>query len=371
MIPEDTMGNSNVIPSILNQALEHACKGIMIQDTNRNVVFVNHACEEITEWPKGEIVGKYCGDLFRCHTATGMSFAEKLCPCVDVLTGRSSQNAREFLICRRGDGSERWVEASASAIKDDEGTITHTVTILEDIDVKKRFWDEIIKMKTVSTLGAFASEVTHEIKNFLNAVNIHVFMLEREIKNLCGISNEAKQEIFQIVTAVQSGISRLSEFAQECARFSKSGRLNKCPVAINEILMDAFSLLSHRALLSGINLEMDIAKDTPRIVVDRDKMKLVIVNILLNGMEDMKDGGKLGVEVKHIGQEIRISCQHKGPCISEDSKNKIFDLLYTDKDGATKIGLATAQNVIQAHGGTISLEPSAKGNKFVITIPAS
>lgn len=364
------MSNRKAISSILNQALDHASTGIMIQDTNRKIVFVNQACEEIAKRPKGEMVGKHCGDAFQCHTATGMSLAEKQCPCVDVLSGRSFQNARELLIYR-GDGSECWVEASASAIKDDEGTITHTVTILEDVDAKKKFWDEIIKTKTVSTLGAFASEVTHEIKNFLNAVNIHVFILEREIKNLGGISNEAKQEIFQIVTAVQGGISRLSEFAQDCVHFFKLGRLNKCPVAINETLKEVFSLLSHRALLSGIHLNMDVARDIPGIVVDRDKIKQVIVNILLNGMEDMKDGGKLGVEVKHIGQEIRISCQNEGRCISEDSKNKIFDLLYTDKDGATKIGLAAAQNVIHAHGGTISLEPSAKGNKFVITIPAS
>ena len=77
------------------------------------------------------------------------------------------------------------------------------------------------------------------------------------------------------------------------------------------------------------------------------------------------------VEVKRIGQGIRISCQNEGPCISEEIKNKIFDLLYTDKDGAVKIGLAIAQNIIQAHGGTINLEPSVKGNTFIITIPAS
>lgn len=316
------------------------------------------------------MVGKHCSDAFRCHTSTGMSLAEKLCPCVDVLSGRSSQSARELLIYR-GDGSECWVEMSASAIKNDEGTITHAVTVVEDIDARKRFWDEMIKSKTVSTLGVFASEVTHEIKNFLNAVNIHVFMLEREIKNLCGISNEAKQGIFEIVTAVQNGINRLSGFAQGCTRVSRSGKLNKCPVAIDEMMEEVFSLLSPRALLSAIHIELDVARDIPRIVVDGDKMKQVIVNILLNGMEDMKDGGKLGVGIKHIGQEIQISFHDEGPGVSEEIKNKIFDLLYTDKDGVTKIGLASAQNIIHAHGGTIRLEPSAKGNKFVITIPAS
>ncbi|MEK7776058.1 MAG: PAS domain-containing protein, partial [Planctomycetota bacterium] len=102
------MNNNKVTSSILNQALEQASKGIMIQDTNRNVVFVNHACGEITKRTKGDIVGKHCGGVFRCHTATGMPFTENLCPCIDVLTGRSSLTARDFWIYR-GDGTERWV----------------------------------------------------------------------------------------------------------------------------------------------------------------------------------------------------------------------------------------------------------------------
>ena len=362
--------NNNATPSLLNQALEHASKGIMIQDKNRNVVFANRTCEEITLWPMGDIVGKHCGDVFRCHSATGMPFRENLCPCADVLTGRISQNAREFLIYR-GDGSELWIEADVSAIKDGDGTITHTVTILQDVDAKKKFLNEIIKTKTISTLGAFASEVTHEVKNFLNAVNIHIFMLDRELKNLGGISNEAKQEILQIVAAVQNGIGRLSEFVRNCGQFSQSGRLSKCQVDISEMLKEVFSLLTYRALLSGIRFEMDVASDVSGIVADRDKLKQVFMHVLMNGMEDMTDGGELGVDAKRIGQEILISCRIGGTCISEEIKNKMFGLLYTDDKGVVKIGLAVAQNIIQAHGGTIVLESSAKGNLFIITIPAS
>jgi len=353
---------------ILNQALEHASKGIVIQDTDRNIVFVNHACEEITKWPKGEMVGKHCSDAFQCHASTGTSLVERICPCVDVLSGRFSQNARELLIYR-GDGSECWVEMSASAIKNDDGVITHTITIVEDVGARKIFFDEIIKSKTVSTLGAFASEVTHEIKNFLNAVNIHIFMLKSEIKNLGAISDETKQEIVEIVRMVQRGIDRLSEFAQGCMRISNSGSLDKRPVAIDEMLDEVFSLVSPRALLSGICIELDIARDIPLIVVDRDKMKQVIMNILLNGMDDMKGGGRLAIEAKHSGREVRLICQDDGPGVSEEIKNKIFDLIYTDKGGITKIGLASAQNIIHAHSGTIRLESSAKGNRFIITIP--
>ena len=127
--------SNKVTLSLLNQATEHASKGIMIQDTNRNVVFANHACGEITLRTKGDIVGRHCGDVFRCHTATGMPFTENLCPCVDVLTGRSSQNAREFLIYR-GDGTDCWVKASASARKSSFPAGTKRPCISEEIKNK-------------------------------------------------------------------------------------------------------------------------------------------------------------------------------------------------------------------------------------------
>ena len=88
------MGKIDTTNQILIQALDCASKGIMIQDVNRKVVFFNHACEEITKWPKKEIVGKDCGDIFKCHTSTGMCLTEKFCPGTEIFQGRLSQTSR-------------------------------------------------------------------------------------------------------------------------------------------------------------------------------------------------------------------------------------------------------------------------------------
>ncbi len=78
------MDNIDTITQILNQALDCASKGIMIQDISRKVVFFNRACEEITKWQKEEIVGRDCGDIFQCHTSTGMCLTEKFCPGMEI-----------------------------------------------------------------------------------------------------------------------------------------------------------------------------------------------------------------------------------------------------------------------------------------------
>ncbi|MCF6157901.1 MAG: PAS domain S-box protein [wastewater metagenome] len=356
------------IAHILNQALEYASKGIMIQDTNRKVIFFNRACEEITKWSKEEILGKDCGDIFQCHTSTGMCLTEKFCPGMDIFQEKLSQASRELMI-RKGDGSESWVETSASAIRDAEGKITHIITIVEDIGERKRFSDEVLRSKTLSTLGEFAAELAHEVKNPLNAMNIQMLLLVREIEGIRQIGKKSKSELLDIVSIVQKELIRLSGFIEECLHFSKTGELNKDYVKVDELLEEIVSLLAPQAQLNGIQIKLNISGKMPEIKIDRDKIKQAILNILINSIEAMPDGGRLSVNAGCIEREIAISCQDTGPGIPDEIKNEIFNLFYSTKEGGTGVGLSLAQNIIQAHGGIIRLDQTVQGSKFVITIP--
>ena len=362
------IGKIDATNQILIQALGCASKGVMIQDVNRKVVFFNHACEEITKWPKKKIVGKDCGDIFQCHTSTGMCLTEKFCPGMEIFQGRLSETSRELLI-KRGDGSEAWVETSASAIRDFRGKVTHIVTIVENISERKKFSDEVLRSKTLSTLGVFTAELAHEIKNPLNAMHIQMALMEREIQEIPRIGEKSKKELLNTVSIVQKELIRLSGFVEECLHFSKTGELNESYVDICEILNEIVSLLMPQAQLNGIQVELEVHSVLPKIKVDRDKIKQAILNIMINGVEAMPDGGTLRVGAKRNESEILISCQDTGPGIPDEIKDKIFDLFYTTKDGGTGIGLSFAQNIVQAHGGTIRLEQSSQGSTFVIAIP--
>ncbi len=342
----------------------------MIQDMNRRVVFFNRACEEITKWSRKDIIGKDCGDIFMCHTSTGMCLTEKFCPGMEVFHGAVAKGLRELLI-RRGDGSESWVKMSVSPINDNEGNTTHIVSVIEDVSDVKKFSDEVTRSKTLSTLGAFAAELSHEIKNPLNAMNIQMTVLGREIQDIQKLSGKAKNELLEIVSIVQKELNRLSGFVEECLHFSKTGELNKNNIDISDILNEIVSLLLPQAQLQGIQIELETAGELHKVLVDRDKIKQAILNILINGIEAMPDGGTLHVSAKSSGPDICISCQDTGPGIPDEIKDKVFNLFYTTKDGGTGLGLSFAQNIVQAHGGIIRLEESFKGSNFVITLPVN
>lgn len=364
------MDTTDTLNDILNQALDCVSKGIMIQDTNRRVVFFNHACEEITKWTRAEVIGKDCGDIFLCHTSSGMCLTERFCPGMEIFRGGLTQGSRELLI-RRGDGTESWVKMSISPIKNIEGKETHLVSIIEDISDIKRFSDVVLRSKTLSTLGAFAAELAHEVKNPLNAMNIQMTVLQRELHDIKKVGDKTKKELLEIVTIVQKELNRLSGFVEECLHFSKTGELNKSNVDVGDILSEIVSLLLPQAQLQGIQIELNIMNALPKVMIDRDKIKQAILNILINGIEAMPDGGTLQVRAQRREQEICISCQDTGPGIPEEIREKIFHLFYTTKDGGTGIGLSFAQNIVQAHGGIIRIETSSKGSKFAIALPIS
>jgi len=200
-------------------------------------------------------------------------------------------------------------------------------------------------------------------------MHIQMVLLEREIQEIPKISEKSKKELLNTVSIVQKELIRLSGFVEECLHFSKTGELNESYVDICEILNEIVSLLMPQAQLNGIQVELEVHSALPKIKVDRDKIKQAILNIMINGVEAMPDGGTLRVGAKRSGNEILVSCQDTGPGIPDEIKDKIFDLFYTTKDGGTGIGLSFAQNIVQAHGGTIRLEQSSRGSAFVIAIP--
>lgn len=342
----------------------------MIQDVNRRVVFFNHACEKITKRTKNEVVGKDCGDIFKCHTSSGLCITDKCCPGTEILNGSLSHGSRELLI-NRGDDSESWIRVNVSPIKDREGRVTHIISVIEDVNETKRFSDEVIKSKTLSSFGALASELAHEIKNPLNAMNVQLLVLKHEINDSYNNGSDQKNELLKIVSIVQNEINRLSSFVEECLQFAKTGELNRSHVKIHEMLTDIVALLEPQAQLNGIQLKLDVMDNIPAAYIDKDKIKQAILNILINGIEAMPDGGEMYISAGNIKDEIIITCQDTGPGIPEEFRSKIFNLFYTTKDGGTGIGLSSAQNIIQIHGGTIRLAPSTVGSKFLITVPVN
>ena len=350
---------------LLKEVWRNAGVGLMVQDRNRRIIAVNPSFEEITGWRWKDIRGKRCDLVFGCRTAGGKSIPEDVCPGIRVINGEVPRIARELLI-NKDNGRECWVEVTVFPIKDSEGNAEYIVSTFQDISEKKRYSEELLRTKTLATLGQLAAELAHEVKNLLNAIQIQMQLIEQEIS---AHREFTKSHVPEITAKVKEEVIRLSVLVDNCLKFSRSSRLVLKSEAVGALLEDLVKLVAPQAGLNGVGIKLEIEKDLPRVTADGEKLKQALLNIVVNAFEAMPDGGTLTLSALRDGDAVKIISRDTGCGIPEDMKDNIFELFYTTKREGTGMGLPLSQNIIQAHGGSLSCTSSDKGAEFIIELP--
>ncbi|GAX60081.1 two-component sensor kinase [Candidatus Scalindua japonica] len=346
-------------------ALRYLNDGVFVFDKDRKIVLFNPACEQIVGFSAEEIRNNEynCLDIFSCHSSDGNCLA--VCPGLDLFEEKRTKIAREYFI-KTKDGKRKRVITNYSIIRDDNSMVEFVVGVMHDITEEREFNEELVRTKTLSTLGQYSNELAHEIKNPLNAINIQMSLLEREIGKH---DWDSVEELTEVVKVVKEEINRLNKLAKDCLSFSKSGDLQCTKVDIVQIFEELLSLITPHAELSGVNISLTILSGCPQILVDRDKLKQALLNIILNAVEAMMSGGVILINVSKRTGYFNISIKDSGPGIPDEQSGKIFDLFYSTKSGGTGVGLAITKNIIHAHGGNIRFEKLEKGVEFIIELP--
>ena len=353
--------------SLQEIALRYLNDGVFIFDKDRKIVLFNPACEQIVGFSAEEITNNEtnCFDIFQCHSSDGECLA--ICPGLDLLEEKRTKIAREYLI-KTKEGKQKRVVTNYSIIKDDNNRIEYVVGVMRDITEEKMFNEELVRSKTLATLGQYSNELAHEIKNPLNAISIQMSLLEREIGKHDLSTGE---ELADVVRVVKEEISRLNKLAKDCLSFSKSGDLERTEEDIRQIIEELLSLVTPHADLNGVNIYLSMSGSCPQVFVDRDKLKQAFLNLILNAIEAMAGGGKIAINVSKKDNYLNISIKDTGPGIPDEQHDKIFDLFYSTKSGGTGVGLAITKNIIHAHGGNIRFEKLVEGAEFIIELPLS
>ncbi len=154
-------------------ALQYLDDGVFMFDKDRKIVLFNPACEQIVGYSQEEITNNdySCLDIFDCHSLDGERLA--ICPGLDLFQEKRTKIAREYFI-KTKEGKQKRVITKYSIIKDDNNRIEYVVGVMRDITEEKMFNEELVRSKTLSTLGQYSNELAHEIKNPLNAINIQM-----------------------------------------------------------------------------------------------------------------------------------------------------------------------------------------------------
>ncbi len=220
----------------------------------------------------------------------------------------------------------------------------------------------------MTSLGRVAAGIAHEIRNPLSGINIYLNTLEKIYDRA-----ENLDKVKQILRQIQSASSKIESVIKRVIDFSKPSEPKLVLTDINQPIEEAINLSSVTLRKSGIKIEKILANDLPLCHVDPLLIEEVILNLVTNATEAMKnmDGVKIiKVTSSMKKNSILMRVSDSGPGVNSGLKDKIFDPFYTTKNGSTGIGLSLCHRIITDHGGSLRVSTSKLGGaEFVIEIP--
>lgn len=229
--------------------------------------------------------------------------------------------------------------------------------------------ERLLRSERLAAIGQLAAQITHEIRNPLNAIGLNLELLEEDIQQLPNSS-----EGIAVLQATLDEVERLTLITEEYLRFARLPPPRLESADINPILQDTMEFLSSELLERGIHWDIQLAPSLPLINVDLQQLRQALLNLLRNAMQaaDSETGreGELFVSTEVLENGVEIVIRDNGPGIPQEIQEEIFDPFYSTKEEGTGLGLPLTQQIIVGHGGSIVCHSEGgQGTSFVMVFP--
>lgn len=222
---------------------------------------------------------------------------------------------------------------------------------------RKKLVDQLHQSERMASLGAMIASVSHEIKNPLGIIRSTADLLEKKVRQFDPDN--------RLASVIREESDRLNRVVTEFLDFARPANLRLQPVEVDEVLKKNLNFLEPEISRQGVFVETVFPGSPVVIQGDRDLLYRGFLNILINALQAMPEGGTLSLSLGDHGREVEVKVRDNGPGLSEESRAKAFDPFFTTKEKGTGLGLAIVKNTIEAHNGSIQLENHPGGGTEV------
>ena len=236
--------------------------------------------------------------------------------------------------------------------------------IKEDEMERERTQRNLLLTEKMVAIGKLTAGVAHEINNPLGGLLNCIYHFRRGSQSL-----EKQQEYIQLM---EDGIKRIQKTVTNLLEYARTPKLERTTADFNSIVETTLSLLDYQIQKNRIEVTQDIPCNLPSMEVDRNQMAQVFVNIFLNAIQAMEEGGVLKIGARTLDERLLMTISDTGKGIPEDALSRVFDPFFTTKGEGTGTGLGLwiTQGIVERHGGTIQLSSQeGKGTTVEIQLP--
>jgi PAS domain S-box-containing protein len=284
----------------------------------------------------------------------------------------------EFRIVKP-DGTVKHIHGIGHPVLSPTGELVQVVGTMVDITERKRAEEgrdrlrqleaDLAHINRVSTMGELTASLAHEIKQPIGAAVTNaeacVRLLDRDQPDI----PEAREAALEMVRDAR----RAADIIDRVRLLYQKGSPQLDIVDVNEVIRDMVVVLHNEAIRHSVTIRADLAEGIPKVMADRVQLQQALMNLMLNGIEAMRDtSGELSIK-SQLGEDgqLLISVTDTGVGLPTENADKIFDAFFTTKSQGTGLGLAITRSIVESHGGRIwATGNSGRGAAFHFTLPA-
>jgi len=336
--------------------------GIIITEMNDTITYINRAGERMLGYSKKELLGKP-------FSIFGLKEKQSVIP--SFLNNPDDLDTRKEGWMKKKDHTEFPVGFTINNHLSVRGEKIGKIVVFRDLTNVYKIQEEILRMDRLVSLGKLASGIAHELRNPLAGIKTTAQALGEEMSG-----DDSRREYLNRIT---KEIDRLNDLLKTFFSFAKPQNLNLVHCHIKDIINEIIPFLIKEIADKGIRFIETYHPQLPKIQVDKTQMHQVFLNLFLNAIQAMPNGGELKIEASPIlsisvegfkQNFIKVVISDTGRGIPPHIVQKIFDPFFTTKPKGIGLGLSITYQIIKKHGGTVKVESQwEKGTSFIINLP--
>jgi PAS domain S-box-containing protein len=336
----------------VDQIMGNLQDGLMLFTRDSRVVLVSASVERFLGRPRRELLGRTVKEIFTRDSSLGALV-------LDGFQLRRPVSQREV-----ESSNTKRVQVSLDFIQE-KGSPIGALLTLRDAESVRRIQDEIEISRQMSASGRTTRGVAHEVKNPINAIVLHLQLLQSKVQQ---IDPDTRRHM----DIIGNEIHRLDRVVQILVDFTRPRDLHFEEIDLRRLLEDVIMLATPDTEQHGVTVKRSLGDEPLGVKVDADVMKQAILNVIINGMQAMPQGGTLIISAQRDKDSVVTEIRDQGVGIPHDLQEKIFELYFTTRKGGSGIGLAQTYQALQWHYGSIDFETvEGRGTTFRLRLPVT
>ncbi len=336
-----------------NQKLEALFNGITdmitVMDTEYNIIMANRAVSEILKLSSDDIVGKKCYSKYFMKK----DLCEN-CPVQKTIkTGKPAFAEVEHF--------DEIIHLYTYPMINKKGDLEAIIEFGKIVTQEKILKEQLDQSAKLASVGEMTASIAHEIRNPLAGIKAGAQFIKNRVRQ--------DDQALEVIGMISDEANRLQEVVTSFLDFARPSKSFPAMMKIEEVIEKAIGIVQERILEQNINLIKNYDENLPWVIIDEKQIQQVFLNIIINALQAMPEGGILEIRTCLVDNKIEVGIRDNGPGIPKKNTAKIFDPFFTTKMQGTGLGLSITKRILDENGGLIRLESEeGKGTLFTVEL---